>query len=201
MDLITWLPTLTHFCVCRSHYRVQPAWQRCGRYYGLTRLTLHRGRLPVVCKAYTSSGNAFCTPYKVDEMYDQTTTENLRTCADDEQHQQHAEQHGLMQSAAPSISPPVSSDRGPWRTGLVPYLHFMPSLSAIHPPSRPLKAVFVFHFAGGIALGIAALVLALIAWYTRLKRYSTWEAVEQASFKTHTSNRDQAALQAKRQGS
>ncbi|DBA86276.1 TPA: hypothetical protein ACH3X1_005774 [Trebouxia sp. C0004] len=67
------------------------------------------------------------------------TTESLRTYADDEQHQQQAAQHGLMQSESPSASPPVSSDRGPWRTG-------------------------------GIALGIAALLLALIAWYTRLKR-------------------------------
>ncbi len=143
MALTSWVPTLTHFCVSRSLHRAQPARHRCGRCYGLARFTLHCGRAPVVCKAYMSSGNAFCTLCEADENYDQTTTENLRTCADDEQHQQHAAQHGLMQSEAPPASPPVSSDRGPWRTGLVPYLQFMPSLSAIHPQSRALKAVFV----------------------------------------------------------
>jgi hypothetical protein len=143
MALTSWVPTLTHFCVCRSLYTAQPARHRCGRCYGLARFTLHCGRATVVCKAYTSSGNAFCTLYEADENYDQTTTtENLRTCADDEQHQQHAAQLGLMQSEAPPASPPVSSDRGPWRTGLVPYLHFMPSLSAIHLASRALTAVF-----------------------------------------------------------
>jgi hypothetical protein len=143
MALTSWVPTLKHFCVCRSLYRAQPARHRCGRCYGLARFTLHCGRAPVVCKAYTSSGNASCTPHEADEIYDQSTTDNLRTNADDEQHQQHAAQHGLMQSEAPPASPPVSSDRGPWRTGLVPYLHFMPSLSAIHPPSQALKAVCV----------------------------------------------------------
>ncbi len=142
MDRTSWVPTLTHCYVCRPDYRAQPARHRCGRCYGLTRFTLHCSRVPVVCKAYTSSGNAFCTPHEADEIYDQTGTENLRTYADDEQHDQHAAQHGLTQSEAPPASPPVSSDRGPWRTGLVPYLHFMPSLSAIHPSSRPLNAIF-----------------------------------------------------------
>lgn len=142
MDLTLWVPARTHCCLCRSHYRAQPARHRCGRCYSLTRFALHCSRVPVVCQAYTSSGNAFCDPHEAVEIYDQTTTENLRTYADDEQHQQHAAQHGLMQSESPIASYPVSSDRGPWRTGLVPYLHFMPSLNAIHPPSRALAAVF-----------------------------------------------------------